>query len=159
MQKVNRMVQTSSNEFRLDLDMLNAAVSRIMNKEYKYRQSGTTTAFLYLMMGEWFLGRRDAVYFYVAHNYTEARRVHKLFLRMLQYEEDAVRECTPHSIWCHNGQVFHFVGLHLKTEENTRGIDTDRMRVFIDVPYPFNKEWQYYNMIERLQVRKVEVIG
>lgn len=154
----NIPIQRSRRNFVLNLDFLNRAVDKINTGAVRYRSQGITTAYLYLMMGEYFLGGRENAYFYLARNLDASRIAKRQFEDMLSYEEDAIRYVNPQTIFLNNGQEYHFIGISQCTAHVLRGINPDYVRVFADVPPPFNQELRYYQLLESLKTHDIEVI-
>lgn len=70
----------------LDITLLHTATTHILEgtlSEYNHKQMGITTAYLYLMLGEVWVGNENATHIYVANNYENSKHAMIRFIHLL----------------------------------------------------------------------------
>jgi hypothetical protein len=99
----------------LDIDTLHTATAHILNgtfSSYQHRRRRITTAFLYLMLGEVWVGNRGVTRLYVGKNSQDAKRVMAEFIDLLISDGNTpITYCMVKLTVTTEHQVFKFVSI------------------------------------------------
>jgi hypothetical protein len=114
----------------LDIDRLHDVVEQIFSNDTVPRTAGKTTATVYLMLGNVWIGENPGSYIYIGHTRVACDIAKMMFITSLQ-KDGYKLEVSQHDVVVNGTQVFHFRSKDVLNVQDHKGSSIHN--IFIDV--------------------------